>query len=102
MLARDTAPIGALADSLAGRGLEVTAIFVASLKDADSIAFVRAELSRDKPDVIVNTTGFRRGLKAKQAFLTVPMRRSCKRFLPARPKRNGGKTRAASAPPISP
>ena len=69
MLARDTAPIGALADSLAGRGLEVTAIFVASLKDADSIAFVRAELSRDKPDVIVNTTGFSARLEGEASVL---------------------------------
>jgi cobaltochelatase CobN len=58
MLAGDTAPIGALADALAARGLDVTAIFVASLKDAEAIAFVRAELARDRPDVIVNTTGF--------------------------------------------
>ncbi len=58
MLAGDTAPIGALADALAARGFDVTAIFVTSLKDADAIAFVRAELARGKPDVIINTTGF--------------------------------------------
>ena len=58
MLAGDTAPVGALADALAARGLDVTAIFVTSLKDADAIAFVRAELAREKPDVIINTTGF--------------------------------------------
>jgi cobaltochelatase CobN len=58
MLAGDTAPIGALADALAARGLGVTAIFVTSLKDADAIAGVRAELAREKPDVIINTTGF--------------------------------------------
>ncbi|MGH6795669.1 MAG: cobaltochelatase subunit CobN, partial [Methylocella sp.] len=58
MLAADTAPVGALADALAARGLGVTAIFVTSLKDADAIAFVRAGLAREKPDVIVNTTGF--------------------------------------------
>ena len=58
MVAGDTAPVGALADALAARGLDVTAIFVTSLKDADAIAWVRAELAREKPDVIVNTTGF--------------------------------------------
>ncbi|MGI8567802.1 MAG: cobaltochelatase subunit CobN [Methylocella sp.] len=58
MLAGDTAPVGALADALAARGLGVTAIFVTSLKDADAIAFVRPELAREKPDVIINTTGF--------------------------------------------
>src|ERR1700719_4040716 len=56
MLAGDTAPVGALADALAARGLGVTAIFVTSLKDADAVAFVRAELAREKPDVIINTT----------------------------------------------
>jgi cobaltochelatase CobN len=58
MVAGDTAPIGALADTLAARGLDVTAIFVTSLKDADAVAWVRAELARERPDVIVNTTGF--------------------------------------------
>ncbi|MGH6867544.1 MAG: cobaltochelatase subunit CobN, partial [Methylocella sp.] len=58
MLAGDTAPVGALADALAARGLGVTAIFVTSLKDADAVAWVRAELAREIPDVIINTTGF--------------------------------------------
>jgi cobaltochelatase CobN len=58
MVAWDTAPVGALADALAARGLGVTAIFVTSLKDADAIAWVHAELAREKPDVIINTTGF--------------------------------------------
>ena len=69
MLAGDTAPIGALADALAGRGLQVTAIFVASLKDADAIAFVRAELADDKPDVIINTTGFSARLDGEASVL---------------------------------
>jgi cobaltochelatase CobN len=58
MLAGDTAPVGALADALAARGLGVTAIFVTSLKDADAVDWVRAELAGEKPDVIINTTGF--------------------------------------------
>ena len=58
MTAGDTAPVGALADALAARWLEVTAIFVTSLKDADAAAWVCAELAREKPDVIINTTGF--------------------------------------------
>ncbi|MGA7658232.1 MAG: cobaltochelatase subunit CobN [Methylocella sp.] len=69
MLAGDTAPIGALADALAERGVEVTAIFVASLKDSDSIVFVRAELARDKPDIIVNTTGFSARLDGEASVL---------------------------------
>ncbi|MGH6830602.1 MAG: cobaltochelatase subunit CobN, partial [Methylocella sp.] len=58
MVAGDTAPVGALADALAARGLDVTAIFVTSLKDATAAAFVRTELARKKLDVIINTTGF--------------------------------------------
>jgi cobaltochelatase CobN len=58
MVAGDTAPVGALADALAARGLGVTAIFVTSLKDTDAAARVRTELAREKPDVIINTTGF--------------------------------------------
>ena len=58
MVAGDTAPVGALAEKLAARGLDVSAIFVTSLKDAHVVAWVRAELAREKPDVIINTTGF--------------------------------------------
>ncbi|MGH6819659.1 MAG: cobaltochelatase subunit CobN, partial [Methylocella sp.] len=58
MVAGDTAPVGALADALAARGLDVTAIFVTSLKDAAAAAFVRTELARKTLDVIINTTGF--------------------------------------------
>jgi cobaltochelatase CobN len=58
MAAEDTAPVDALADALTARELCVTAIFVTSLKDAEAIAFVHPELAREKPDVIINTTGF--------------------------------------------
>ncbi|MGH6799415.1 MAG: cobaltochelatase subunit CobN, partial [Roseiarcus sp.] len=69
MLAGDTAPVGALADALAARGLGVTAIFVTSLKDADAVAWVRAELAREIPDVIINTTGFSARLDAEEGVL---------------------------------
>jgi len=46
MVAGDTAPVGALADALAARGLDVTAIFVTSLKDADAVAWVRTEIAK--------------------------------------------------------
>ena len=69
MLAGDTAPIGALADALAERGLDVTAIFVASLKDAEAIAFIRAGFARNRPDIIVNTTGFSARLDAEAGVL---------------------------------
>ena len=69
MLAGDTAPIGAFADALAARGLDVTAIFVTSLKDADAVAWVRPELARVKPDVIINTTGFSARLDTEAGVL---------------------------------
>ena len=69
MLAGDTAPVSALADALALRGLKVTAIFVASLKDAGAIAFICAEFARDRPDVILNTTGFSARLETEASVL---------------------------------
>jgi cobaltochelatase CobN len=69
MVAGDTAPVSALSDALAARGLDVTAIFVTSLKDADAIAWVRAELAREKPDVIINTTGFSARLDTEAGVL---------------------------------
>ncbi len=57
-LADDTGPIIALAQALAARGLGVTSCFVTSLKDAEAIATIDAEIARARPDVIINTTGF--------------------------------------------
>ncbi len=57
-LADDTLPIIALADALSARDLSVEALYVASLKDADTIAIVGSAIAREKPDVILNTTGF--------------------------------------------
>ncbi len=64
MIAADTAAVIALADALFSRGFDVSAVYVTSLKDADAIAFVRAELASVKPDVILNTTGFSARLHA--------------------------------------
>ena len=52
------APILALADALAARRMAVEAVFVASLKDEASEAFLREAIGAFKPDVIVNTTAF--------------------------------------------
>ncbi|PZA11303.1 cobaltochelatase subunit CobN [Rhodopseudomonas palustris] len=54
----DTAAIAALRDALTARGLDPTCIFVTSLKDARSIAFLRSVLVTTPPDVIVNATAF--------------------------------------------
>ena len=57
-LADDAAPIVALADALAERGFAVETIYVASLKEAESEAFVSRALETFAPDVILNATAF--------------------------------------------
>jgi cobaltochelatase CobN len=57
-LADDAAPIVALADTLAERSFAVDAIYVASLKEAESEAFVSRALQTFAPDVILNATAF--------------------------------------------
>jgi cobaltochelatase CobN len=57
-LAADIAPILALADALAARGLAVEAMFVASLKEQESERLIVKTLEEFRPDVIVNATSF--------------------------------------------
>ncbi len=57
-LAGDTAPITACADALAQRGARVLAAYVSSLKDPDAAQWLQEFLAREKPDVILNSTGF--------------------------------------------
>ncbi|MCC3247089.1 cobaltochelatase subunit CobN [Methylocystis sp. WRRC1] len=57
-LADDVAPIIALADALNERGFAVEALYVASLKDPESEAFVARALDAFFPDVILNATAF--------------------------------------------
>lgn len=58
LLAADVAPIDALAAALAARGLAPAPLFVPSLKDAESAAFLRDAMRRLAPSVIVTTTAF--------------------------------------------
>ena len=58
VLAGDCAPIVALADALAARGLGVTALYATSLKDPQAAAILRKAIAAGRPDVIVNTTAF--------------------------------------------
>ena len=57
-----TAPLDALVESLEDRGIATAAIFVASLKDKTSAAFIRENLNA--PCVIINTTAFAVGDEA--------------------------------------
>jgi cobaltochelatase CobN len=61
LFAADVAPIDALCEALAVRGLAAAPLFVPSLKDAESAAFLRAALRRLAPSVIVTTTAFAAG-----------------------------------------
>ena len=54
----DTAPIEALVDTLDESGLKPLPIFVTSLKDARSIAFLGTALAAYPPELIVNATAF--------------------------------------------
>ncbi|MGN6115078.1 MAG: cobaltochelatase subunit CobN [Nitrobacter sp.] len=54
----DTAPIAALCRALDDRGLTPVPIFITSLKNERSLAFLRTALAAHPPDVIVNATAF--------------------------------------------
>ena len=61
LLAADTAPVDALFDALAARGLAPAPLFVTSLKDREAATFLDAALVQLRPTVIVTTTAFAAG-----------------------------------------
>jgi cobaltochelatase CobN len=61
LLTGDTAPIDALCDALAARGLAPAPLVIISLKDSAAADFVRTALARLDPAVIVTTTAFAAG-----------------------------------------
>jgi cobaltochelatase CobN len=63
LLAADTAPIDALCEALAARGLQPAPLFVPSLKDQDAARFIRDTLARLEPAVVVTTTAFAAGIE---------------------------------------
>src|SRR3981081_4111803 len=54
----DTAAIDALRTALDARGLNAVCLYVTSLKDERSAAFLRAALAAYPPDIIINATAF--------------------------------------------
>ncbi|MEW6642277.1 MAG: cobaltochelatase subunit CobN [Pseudomonadota bacterium] len=56
--AGDTAPLADLAAALRQRGLDPVGLYVTSLKDERSGAFLRAALAAHPPDIIINATAF--------------------------------------------
>jgi len=63
----DTAAIDALRDALDARGMSAVCVFVTSLKDARSAAFLRAALAAHPPDIIINATAFATATAADDA-----------------------------------
>ncbi|MER8418187.1 cobaltochelatase subunit CobN, partial [Mesorhizobium sp. M1329] len=61
LLAADVAPIDALFEALRQRGITPVPIFVSSLKDPTSLAFVETALATLKPAAIITTTAFASG-----------------------------------------
>jgi len=60
-----TQPIDALVAALAERGVPCSAIFVSSLKDDTSAAFLKSHFAIHPPSVILNATGFAVGDEAR-------------------------------------
>ncbi|TCH98172.1 cobaltochelatase subunit CobN [Roseococcus sp. SYP-B2431] len=73
LLAEDAAPVAALAEALEGQGIAAVPLFVASLKEAESLAFVREAMAALRPSVIVATTGFASGDAAALGAAGVPV-----------------------------
>lgn len=69
LLAADAAPIDALCEALAGHGISALPIFVASLKDPASLAFVEDAVARHPPAAIVTATAFAAGAEPGVATL---------------------------------
>ncbi|TIN59368.1 MAG: cobaltochelatase subunit CobN, partial [Mesorhizobium sp.] len=61
LLAADVAPIDALLEALRQRGINPVPIFVSSLKDPASLAFVETALASLKPAAIITATAFASG-----------------------------------------
>ncbi|MFN8757287.1 MAG: cobaltochelatase subunit CobN [Tagaea sp.] len=71
--AGDLAPVDALIEALAARGLDARAIHVASLKDPAARAFLAAEFAAHAPDVAINLTGCAVGAGDPLAALDAPV-----------------------------
>ena len=54
----ETAPVAALVDALAQRGVMALPVFVSSLKDGIAQETVRHVFAEARPDVVINATGF--------------------------------------------
>ncbi|MCK0209646.1 cobaltochelatase subunit CobN [Starkeya koreensis] len=71
-LAADTAPVDALCAALAERGLDPRPIFVASLKEPCSVAFLKGALAGMNPAAIVTLTAFAAADPGEAIVLDMP------------------------------
>ncbi|MDR3462469.1 MAG: cobaltochelatase subunit CobN [Beijerinckiaceae bacterium] len=69
LLSADTAPIMALADALAARGLGVVALYVTSLKDERAIKTITDAIAATPLDIVLNTTAFSARLESGSSVL---------------------------------
>src|SRR4029079_3723811 len=72
LLAADLAPIEALARALEQEGLNVRALYVASLKDRDTGQFVASRLRDWAPQIVLNATAFSARLDDAPSPLEAP------------------------------
>jgi cobaltochelatase CobN len=61
LLAADTAPVDALCDALAARGLAAAPLLITSLKDPEAAQFLRGALAKLQPAAVVTMTAFAAG-----------------------------------------
>lgn len=74
MLSADTAPVDALTETLATRGLHVRAFMITSHKDPAAQAALREEVRTHPPDILIDATAFAAGEQAHpMAHLDVPI-----------------------------
>ncbi|MDQ0348206.1 cobaltochelatase CobN [Ancylobacter vacuolatus] len=71
-LAGDTAPVDALCAALRARGLDPRPIYVASLKEPTSIAFLKAALAEMAPAAILTLTAFAAADPGEDTVLDAP------------------------------
>jgi cobaltochelatase CobN len=69
LLAADIAPIDALCAAMTARGIAAAPIFVASLKDRESLAFVERAFADLSPALVVTTTAFASGAEPGEVTL---------------------------------
>ena len=69
LLAADIAPIDALCAAMTARGIATAPIFVASLKDRESLAFVERTFGDLSPALVVTTTAFASGAEPGEETL---------------------------------